>query len=67
MNLQPSGYEPDELPGCSTPRYFSVPYYYIRINLNCQPLFLKIVRQDFLFLEAGKIFVFWGGFVDIDF
>ena len=21
MNLQPSGYEPDELPGCSTPRY----------------------------------------------
>ena len=21
MNLRPSGYEPDELPGCSTPRY----------------------------------------------
>ena len=21
LNLQPSGYEPDELPGCSTPRY----------------------------------------------
>ena len=20
MNLRPSGYEPDELPGCSTPR-----------------------------------------------
>ena len=23
MNLRPSGYEPDELPGCSTPRYFN--------------------------------------------
>ncbi len=22
MNLRPSGYEPDELPGCSTPRQF---------------------------------------------
>ncbi len=21
LNLGPSGYEPDELPGCSTPRY----------------------------------------------
>ena len=23
LNLRPSGYEPDELPGCSTPRYCS--------------------------------------------
>jgi hypothetical protein len=23
LNLRPSGYEPDELPGCSTPRQFS--------------------------------------------
>ena len=22
MNLRPSGYEPDELPGCSTPRQY---------------------------------------------
>ena len=22
LNLRPSGYEPDELPGCSTPRWF---------------------------------------------
>jgi hypothetical protein len=21
LNLRPSGYEPDELPGCSTPRF----------------------------------------------
>ena len=25
MNLRPSGYEPDELPGCSTPRQFCRP------------------------------------------
>ena len=24
LNLRPSGYEPDELPGCSTPRLFIV-------------------------------------------
>ncbi len=24
LNLRPPGYEPDELPGCSTPRYFVV-------------------------------------------
>ena len=24
LNLRPSGYEPDELPGCSTPRYICV-------------------------------------------
>lgn len=24
LNLRPSGYEPDELPGCSTPRYMNV-------------------------------------------
>ena len=24
LNLRPSGYEPDELPGCSTPRQFAV-------------------------------------------
>ena len=23
LNLRPSGYEPDELPGCSTPRYMN--------------------------------------------
>ena len=24
LNLRPSGYEPDELPGCSTPRYLCI-------------------------------------------
>ncbi len=26
LNLRPSGYEPDELPGCSTPRYQRSPF-----------------------------------------
>src|SRR5699024_12655763 len=30
LNLRPSGYEPDELPDCSTPRY-----YIIIITLKC--------------------------------
>ena len=25
LNLRPSGYEPDELPGCSTPRHLGKP------------------------------------------
>ena len=28
MNLRPSGYEPDELPDCSTPRHYKVIIYY---------------------------------------
>lgn len=30
MNLRPSGYEPDELPGCSTPRWFLVVFWDVR-------------------------------------
>ncbi len=31
MNLRPSGYEPDELPDCSTPRY-SIILYAVIVN-----------------------------------
>ena len=31
MNLRPSGYEPDELPGCSTPRYQRKPEGFIAL------------------------------------
>jgi hypothetical protein len=31
LNLRPSGYEPDELPGCSTPRY---PVFAVRQNTD---------------------------------
>ena len=33
MNLRPSGYEPDELPGCSTPRRWVVPSVYRALAL----------------------------------
>ena len=41
MNQRPSGYEPDELPNCSIPRYLFVlsPDSYIIIAYN--PLFVK--------------------------
>ena len=34
LNLRPSGYEPDELPDCSTPRLRLLPIK-LRINLTC--------------------------------
>ena len=44
MNLRPPGYEPDELPDCSTPRYKSaspleVPCYISTYQTGCQELF----------------------------
>ena len=38
MNRRPSGYEPDELPNCSTPRYCSLKYrdYYSTESSCCQ-------------------------------
>ena len=38
MNRRPSGYEPDELPNCSTPRYCSLKYrdYYSTEPSYCQ-------------------------------
>ena len=34
LNQGPSGYEPDELPDCSTPRYYKyeTQKYYIKLN-----------------------------------
>ena len=42
LNLRPPGYEPDELPNCSTPRYTIDPSRLIYYNieaLRCQVLF----------------------------
>lgn len=36
LNLRPSGYEPDELPGCSTPRY-----YFTAERAACATLFVR--------------------------
>ena len=48
LNRRPPGYEPDELPGCSTPRYF--------VALSSAPLFYHDKRSlSTLFLN------FFGG------
>ena len=50
LNQRPSGYEPDELPNCSTPRYFVVH------SLECLTIiyrhlaFVKSFLKYFLFL-----------------
>ena len=41
LNLRPSGYEPDELPDCSTPRYFYCMDYYTTALSFCQPPFRR--------------------------
>ena len=46
LNLRPSGYEPDELPDCSTPRYHII--YYIHISYK-----YAIILEIFYFLMDG--------------
>ena len=57
MNHRPSGYEPDELPGCSTPRYSltlsSIDNYTI-IYANCQA-FYEIFFAFFLCLNSALV------------
>ena len=36
LNLRPSGYEPDELPGCSTPRHGRKPFGFI-VSIQRKP------------------------------
>ena len=44
LNLRPSGYEPDELPDCSTPRYYLINYTHILIKYanNVENFFSKM-------------------------
>ena len=51
LNQRPSGYEPDELPNCSIPRYMRCPYSYIII-----PYIIPFVKGYFYF--TGKACVF---------
>ena len=54
MNLRLSGYEPDELPGCSTPRPcdFLIPQKNLKCKFLCKPQ--KLLTLD-LISEPGKI------------
>ena len=49
LNLRPSGYEPDELPGCSTPRYTVINEDFFSIrqasNRPCHRICRHIVAQ----------------------
>src|SRR5207249_2668299 len=47
LNLRPSGYEPDELPGCSTPRFSFHLYIMATVRLCASP-FLELI-----FIGAG--------------
>ena len=63
MNLRPSGYEPDELPSCSTPRYlFSVgdlfalnSYILYHCLLFLSTLFLKKILIKFKSVAIAQI------------
>jgi hypothetical protein len=54
LNLRPSGYEPDELPGCSTPRY---PVFAVRQNTDW---FLPLGKDRI----SGPVFA--GGKIPLD-
>ncbi len=60
MNLRPSGYEPDELPNCSTPRYilFLELFYNTIASCVCQgisKLFLKKYMRTILYDSKCQI------------
>ena len=50
MNLRPSGYEPDELPGCSTPRL---------INQD------RNYNKDFNFMSTISVTIFFAALLSI--
>ena len=57
MNLRPSGYEPDELPGCSTPRHFFPGCFSSSKNLSSA--YITEAKRP---LEGGLLFG-WAGVV----
>jgi hypothetical protein len=52
LNPRPSGYEPDELPGCSTPRFFEETHNALTAEL-AQPFLKKIFQAQRPFLSRG--------------
>ena len=61
LNLRPSGYEPDELPGCSTPRYPSfarqnlvIPSEFCAVKRSvCRPVCFGLMREDDRFVSLA--------------
>ncbi len=67
LNLRPSGYEPDELPGCSTPRYHVRRSRYVTFDRrSIRPrsalpirLFGDVAEQFFVLrLQTGFVWLF---------
>ena len=59
LNLRPSGYEPDELPSCSTPRCINLKYLYIISQRNgIVKGFFKKIRKIFRIFLKDKIRLF---------
>ena len=65
LNLRPPGYEPDELPDCSTPRlhqkwgsklYILIIFYKNKVSENCLELFLLIC---YFYRDPIKIILFF--------
>ena len=68
MNQRPSGYEPDELPDCSTPRYLFSSRLECLFIINdsvqkCKPFFIQILTMFCMDtpLVLGIITIFAGG------
>ena len=60
MNLRPSGYEPDELPNCSTPRYILLLELFYNTITSCvcqgiSELFLKKYMRTVLYYSKHPI------------
>ena len=52
MNLRPSGYEPDELPNCSTPRY-----YFDALSLSAYLEYHRMTELSSISLKKIKYFL----------
>ena len=56
LNLRPSGYEPDELPCCSTPRLSEAHH-----RESCDQEQLLLLKSEQLHTEANRLFHSGGG------
>lgn len=60
LNLRPPGYEPDELPSCSTPRQNHQRFLIIRIFIRQ----VKINKKNFSFIQKGDFVDKTGSIMD---
>ena len=63
MNPRPSGYEPDELPDCSTPRQQTCAFAQtlILISISANDKLSRIKKLSFFIFCSGKMILFIAG------